>query len=157
MNKYSYFIALLATAFFSCEPDDICLAETPGTPNLIVVFYDETNPEVKKSVTDLQVKGVDTEGIVHTGTADSIAIPLKTKLPSTSFVFTTTINNTSSSDMITLNYDTQDVFISRACGYKTTFTNLTSELSNSAIWMKKIEIVNNSISESKITHVKILH
>ncbi len=157
MNKYSYFILLLATAFFSCEPDDICLAETPGTPNLIVVFYNEANPEVKKSVTDLQVKGVGTEGIAHTGTADSIVIPLKTKLYSTSFVFTTTVNNTSSSDTLTLNYDTQDVFISRACGYKTTFTNLTSELSNSAVWIKKIEIVNTSISDSKTTHVKILH
>lgn len=157
MNKYSYFIALLATAFFSCEPDDICLAETPGTPNLIVVFYDETNPEVKKSVTDLQVKGIDTEGIAHTGTTDSILIPLKTKLSTTSFVFTTTTNNTSSADTITLNYNTQDVFISRACGYKTTFTNLTSELSNSAILIKNVETVNTSISDSKTTHVKILH
>lgn len=157
MNKYSYFIVLLASAFFGCEPDDICLAETPGTPNLIVIFYDENNPEVKKSVTDLQVKGVSAEGIAHTGTADSIAIPLKTKLSTSSFVFTTTINNTSSTDTITLNYETQDVFISRACGYKTIFTNLTSELSNSAIWIKKLELLNNSISDSKTTHVKILH
>lgn len=157
MNKYSYFIVLLATAFFSCEPDDICLAETPGTPNLIVVFYDDNNPEAKKSVSDLQVKGIDTEEIAHTGTADSIAIPLKTKLSTTSFVFTTTINNTSSTDTITLNYDTQDIFISRACGYQTNFNNLTYELSNSAVWIKKIEIVNTSISDIKTTHVKILH
>jgi len=157
MNKYSYIIVLLAAAFFSCEPDDICLAETPGTPNLIVVFYDEANPEVKKSAIDLQVKGIDKEGIAHTGTTDSILIPLKTKLSTTSFVFTTTINNTSSTDTITVNYNTQDVFISRACGFKTIFINLTSELSNSAVWIKKLEILNNSISDSKTTHVKILH
>ena len=157
MNKKLYFVLLFTLFLIGCEPDDICLAETPGTPQIILTFFDKTNPEIKKKVTDLQIKGVDNERIAYSGTSDSIAIALKTASLTTSFIFTTTTSNTSYSDTLTLNYDSHDIFISRACGFKTTYSNLTIKQSNPINWITSIEIINNTISDINTSHVKILH
>lgn len=157
MNKHLYPLLLFLFALLSCEPDDICLAETPGTPEIIITFFDETNPEMKKVATDLVVKGVGKENVAHNGTADSIAIAIKTTALSTSFVFTKTISNASYSDTITLNYNSQDTFISRACGFKLSYSNLTIKHPTPLNWIKRIEIIKDTISDSKESHVKILH
>lgn len=157
MKRQTYLIAVLIISLLGCEPDDICLEETPGTPEVIVVFYDNNNPEVKKEVPNLQVKGVDFEAIIHEGTTDSISIPLKTLLSSSSFKLSKTENSTSFEDIVTFNYNSFDRFISRACGYKTTFKNVTVNQSNITSWIKNIELLTDSISDNKSTHVKILH
>ena len=86
MKKLSTLIVLALLSLTSCEPDDICLEDTPRTPKLIVVFYDKNQSDSKKSITDLQVKGMDMEGILYNTTTDSIALPLKTLAGSTSFL-----------------------------------------------------------------------
>ena len=156
MRIQSYLFAL-AFILLGCEPDDICLAETPGTPQLIVVFYDKVQSEDKKQVSNLQITGLGSETTLFNGTTDSIAIPLKVKENSTTFIFTKTANDVSLEETITFNYDSNDHFISRACGYQKIFTNVTSERLNRVVWIESIEIINNSISDTKHTHVKILH
>ena len=157
MKKLLTLIAVLLLCLTACEPDDICLEGTPGTPELIVVFYDKNQTDTKKSVADLQVKGVDMEGLLYDATADSIALPLKTLASSTSFSLTTTQNGNAVEDIITFNYNPEDQFISRACGYKTVFTNLTFSTGNPLSFISSIEILTNTISDNKNTHVKILH
>ena len=157
MKKLLTLIAVLLLCLTACEPDDICLVGTPGTPKLIVVFYDKNQTEAKKSVVDLQVKGVDLEGLLFDATADSIALPLKTLASSTSFSLTTTQNGNAVEDIITFNYDPEDQFISRACGYKTVFTNLTFSTGNPLNFISSIEILTNTIPDKNNTHVKILH
>ena len=157
MKKLLTLIAVLLLCLTACEPDDICLEGTPGTPKLIVVFYDKNQTDTKKSVVDLQVKGVDMEGLLYDATADSIALPLKTLASSTSFSLTTTQNGNAVEDIITFNYDPEDQFISRACGYKTVFTNLTFSIGNPLNFISNIEILTNTISDNNNTHVKILH
>jgi len=157
MKRYAYLLLLIACSLLGCEPDDICLAETPGTPQLIIVFYDKANPNTKKEVLDLQVKDMGSDALIHNGTTDSIALPLKTKELSTSFFLTKIENSVSYNETLTLNYDTYDSFISRACGYKTNFTKLVYDPLNSASWIEGVIIVTDSISDIKTTHVKILH
>lgn len=157
MKKLLTLIVLLLLCLTACEPDDICLEGTPGTPQLIVVFYDKNQTDTKKSVVDLQVKGMDMEGLLYNATADSIALPLKTLASSTSFSFITTQNGNAVEDIITFNYDPEDQFISRACGYKTVFTNLTFSTGNPLNFISSIEILTNTISDNNNTHVKILH
>ena len=157
MKKLLTLIAVVLLCLTACEPDDICLEDTPGTPKLIVVFYDKNQTDTKKSVTDLQVKGMDMEGILYNATTDSIALPLKTLAGSTSFSLTATQNGNAAEDIITFNYDPEDQFISRACGYKTVFTNLTFSTGNALNFISTIEILTNSISDNNNTHVKILH
>lgn len=157
MKKLFTLIAVLILCLTACEPDDICLEGTPGSPNLIVVFYDKNQTDTKKSVTNLQVKGLDMETLLYDSTTDSISLPIKTISSNTSFSLIATQNDKTLEDIITFNYDPEDQFISRACGYKTRFNNLTFSTSNTLNWIELIEIITNSISDTNNTHVKILH
>ena len=157
MKKSLTIFTLLMLCLTACEPDDICLEGTPGSPKLIAVFYDKNQTDTKKSVTDLQIMGVNMEILLYDATTDSIALPLKTILSSTSFSFIATQNGNTLEDIITFNYDPEDKFISRACGFKTRFNNLTFSTSNTLNWVEFIEILTNSISDTNNTHVKILH
>jgi hypothetical protein len=79
MKQFLTLSAVVLLCLCACEPDDICLEGTPGTPQLIVVFYDKNQPESKKSVSNLHVKGTDMETLLYDDAAlDSIALPLKT-------------------------------------------------------------------------------
>ena len=57
MRKLFLIVLAIAFSFTGCEKDDICDANTPTTPRLIVTFYDFANPTVLKKVTDLKVTG----------------------------------------------------------------------------------------------------
>ena len=157
MKKSLTIFTLLMLCLTACEPDDICLEGTPGSPKLIAVFYDKNQTDTKKSVTDLQIMGVNMEILLYDATTDSIALPLKTILSSTSFSFIATQNGNTLEDIIIFNYDPEDKFISRACGFKTRFNNLTFSTSNTINWVEFIEILTDSISDTNNTHVKILH
>lgn len=157
MKKLLTLIAVLILCLTACEPDDICLEGTSGSPNLIVVFYDKNQTDTKKSVTDLQIKGLDMETLLYDSTTDSISLPIKTISNSTSFSLIATQNGNTLEDIITFNYDPEDKFISRACGFKTRFNNLTFSTSNTLNWVEFIEILTDSISDTNNTHVKILH
>ena len=157
MKKLLTLIAVLILCLTACELDDICLEGTSGSPNLIVVFYDKNQTDIKKSVTDLQIKGLDMETLLYDSTTDSISLPIKTISNSTSFSLIATQNGNTLEDIITFNYDPEDKFISRACGFKTRFNNLTFSTSNTLNWVEFIEILTYSISDTNNTHVKILH
>jgi hypothetical protein len=157
MKQFLILGAVVLLCLCACEPDDICLKGTPGTPQLIVVFYDKDQPDTRKLVPDLQVKGVDIETLLYDATTDSIALPLRTLTNSTSFSLKATQNGSAAEDIITFNYTSEDEFISRACGYKTIFDNVTFSTTNSFNWIDNIEIITTSISDNNNTHVKILH
>jgi len=157
MKQFLTLSAVVLLCLCACEPDDICLEGTPGTPQLIVVFYDKNQPESKKSVSNLQVKGTDMETLLYDATLDSIALPLKTLTNSTSFSLKATQNGIDAEDIIAFNYNPKDEFISRACGYKTIFDNLTISTANTWNWIQDVEIINTSIPYNYNTHVKILH
>ncbi len=142
---------------WSCEPDDICIENTPGTPKMIVVFYDHSQPEIKKEVSDLQIIGLNQETAFYVGTSDSVSIPLKTKELTSTYTFKKVENTLTHEESWAFEYNTHDVFISRACGYKKLFSNLKSERLNSMVWIKDLEIINDSISDVNTTHVKIYH
>ena len=57
MTPRSLFFLILLT-LFSCEKDDICLEGTPATPRMIVLFKDYENPQNKKGVTKLLIRGL---------------------------------------------------------------------------------------------------
>jgi hypothetical protein len=158
------FIGLLSITFSSCEKDDICEATTATTPKLIVEFYDILNPTVKKNVTNLAVKEINsTTSLVFTG-INKIQIPLRTSQDLTKYSFTlnstdpTTINE----DLLQFNYTRQTLFVSRACGFKTNFTldlNLPFIKTETSIpdgfWIQNVAIVTSNISTENETHVKI--
>lgn len=137
-------------SFFSCEVDDICLE--PTTPQLIIRFYDVTNPTVKKSVSNLNVWIDGKDSIIKNKAIDSIAIPLKTASDITTYKF----SSSNFVDEITYSYQRSEVFISRSCGYKYIFQNINAS-SSSSNWIKQMIIINPTVENEKKAHIKILH
>jgi hypothetical protein len=168
---------LLTFSFSSCEKDDICDANTPTTPRLVIDFYDISNPSVLKNVTNLKVIGEGmTEGIIFnpSATGDSqylvndntISIPLKTDVNSTTYRFILNSGNANPTlidiDEVTFNYTRNDVFVSRACGFKTLFvfdpTNTivhTSVPATKLKWMQYISVEKSNIDNENETHIKV--
>jgi len=163
------FISVLS--FSSCEKDDICDANTPTTPRLIIDFYDITNPSVAKNVTNLAIvaEGLST-GILFNG-MHRIQVPLRITDDSTKYSFVLNSGNANTSliytDILEFNYSRKTVFVSRACGYKTLFDlNNSTSLPNpfiinnnpaasQGIWVKNITVEKYNLETENETHIKI--
>lgn len=161
-------ILLFAFSFSACEKDDICDAKTTETtPKLVVEFYDIVSPTTPKTVSNLVIttEGV-TTGISYSSNS-KILIPLKINVDTVTYKFiqngateATTDDNT---DIITINYSRINTYVSKACGFKTTFelnaTNgvvLTDATPADNLWMREVTIRNVKIENENEIHVKIL-
>jgi hypothetical protein len=105
---------------------------------------------------------------------DSIVLPLKTDTSSTQYKlhkdYTYDNNGTpddttddiigGNEDIITFNYTTEQVYVSRACGYKTIFKNVTLTIEpDTDNWIKSKESLtdNQSVEDEKAAHFKLFH
>ncbi|AOC93311.1 MULTISPECIES: DUF6452 family protein [Flavobacterium] len=178
MKKLISLLLLFTFGLSSCEKDDICDANTPTTPRLVITFYDIANPTKTKNVSNLKVIGDGMEqGIVfneslavddplrYVTSGSSVMIPLKINDNTTTFKFIynslsetpTTINT----DVIKFNYTTQNVYVSRACGFKTIFqlTNVApfvhTDPDGDTFWMTEVDLENPNIELENETHIKV--
>ena len=90
---------------------------------------------------------------------NKIAIPLKTFANISEFDFKFNYGDaTENNDVISFTYDKEDIYISRACGYKTIF-NLTDNNPNSfpvsGYWIQNIIVNQPNIETENEIHVKI--
>ncbi len=128
----------------SCERDDICPDSTPTTPKLIIDLYDFENSENLKNAANLVVAGVTNtdERIIlpdyNFVTSSDLILPLKTTEDMTQYVVVkdASVNDNDTPDdltddfvdgnfdTITITYDRREVYVSRACGFKTIFENV---------------------------------
>lgn len=166
--KKTVLILLFAFTFSACEKDDICDAKTTETtPKLVVEFYDIITPTIPKIVTNLALL---TDGVavgIKFKPDSKILVPLKINADSVTYKFiqngaTDPLTNTNT-DVITINYSRVNTFVSRACGYKTTFvlnaTNgivLADGTPNDGLWMREVAVRNVKIENENEVHVKIL-
>lgn len=168
--KKTIALILVLSVFLSCEKDDICSSEVSTTAKLVLRFYDITDQDETKAVPNLLVYGLnDLSEIVlfdhiglSTSTTDSIAIPFRTDINLTRFVLHRDVVDgdltTGNFDIITANYEREDVYVSRACGYKTNFNSLALNLEPDADnWVINSEILNSTVNNETKAHVKILH
>ncbi|MDC6351777.1 DUF6452 family protein [Zeaxanthinibacter sp. PT1] len=171
-NKRSYRIAagvllalLCIISFNACEKDDICV--DGNTPLMIVTFYDQTDSSTLKSVNNLRIIGLGKTQVVNTftdrGDVDSIGLPLQSNTPETRFIMimdSADENEVESGnrDTITLSYDTEEVFISRACGFVANYQDLDAAITTDTDnWIQDILIEQPSVTNQTSAHVKIYH
>lgn len=157
------FTTLTILLFSGCEKDDICVDAV--TPQLIIRFYDNENFLNTKDVVNLKVIGEDMEEpIINRVTTDSIAIPLRTLEDTTTFVFLTNSgdddegNEVGIPDTITFTYLRNEIYVSRACGYKTNYEQLsyTTPIEDFD-WITNLIIVNNDVTDETAAHINIYH
>ncbi|GAA3590257.1 DUF6452 family protein [Flavivirga amylovorans] len=182
-------IAIIALYYFSCERDDICPDSTPTTPRLKIDLLDVANSDNKKNVFDLVIVGVTDEftGVVSVNNEfilpdynfrariDSLLLPLKTTENSTQYVLIKeaeindagTEDDTSddyidgNQDLITINYSREEVYVSRACGYKTIFKNVTlnldPDIANRWLTSRQPLTDNQSVEDETTPHFTMSH
>lgn len=164
-------LCLISLLLFTCEKDDICAEGSAITPQLIVTFYDETNPTQRKNVEDLFVFGLDdnNQTVLFQSstitTTDSIAFPLRTDVNITRISFFIDAeeddnNNiiSNNQDIIDFNYTRNDVYVSRACGFIANYLDLNATLDpDSDNWILNTEIVKENVENEIEAHVKIFH
>lgn len=165
MKKLQIFITimLIANSFWSCEKDDICEAGTPTTPRLIIEFFDNDNVGTKKIVSNLVISTDSEVEVLKFNGVSKIEIPLKTNADITAYNFSLTTAGTTptliNEDKISINYGRSDLYISRACGFKTVYTlNETSGFVATADannWIKSSIVLQTNVLNENETHVKI--
>lgn len=147
----------------ACEKDDICV--DGKSPLLVIRFYDLEDTLAVKAVSGLNVQGLLEnlpQGVIPNASLDSITLPLRIGEVGTSFLlgqnFTPNNEETVNNDILTFNYETREVFISRACGFIANYDNLNNQLTpDFDNWIKRIEIIEPTVANSLVAHVKIFH
>ena len=171
-----FFFTLIVTSLIllnGCERDDICAESTPTTPRLIIEFYDVANPGTLKSVDDLVIIGegqtdpLENDNGATISTPTSISLPLRTTDDTTTYALYKDFEVDSDGmiiggnpDTIIVEYAREDVYVSRACGYKTIFINFRVTLvDDTDNWIQTnlpVDGITN-IEDENQAHVNITH
>ncbi len=164
LRKLVFFI-LIILAFKGCTKDDICPEGTAITPKMIVTFYDKANPLLKKKVNLLSVltDNLDSTAVVKYQNTDSIAIPLNTGSDTTKYLFKRSVISGSDTlvniDRVSFIYQRNDIYVNRACGFRTEYTNLSGQLENEGPnnWITQITVNKQSVIHEDSAHITMLH
>ena len=162
-------IVLVALSFSSCEKDDICDSGTSTTPRLIIDFYDNTaSTPTLKAVSNLGIVAPGfTTGYSFNGVS-RIQVPLDPS-PNVNSVTWQFIQNGADSDstndnidLITFDYTTNYVYVSRACGYKSQYTLdnstpyiLTDGSTADGLWIQNVTVAKYNVATENEVHLKI--
>jgi len=151
IKKTMLLLALSFALFYACEKDDFCL-ENPVTPNLVLRFYDDVNRETLKKPASLYVWAEGKDSIFSNVTLDSIYIPLNSMATETVYNFSDGTNV----DQLTISYTVEEEYVSRSCGYKVLFNDVTFSSTNT--WIKDFTPETlTTIDNQDAAHVQIFH
>jgi Family of unknown function (DUF6452) len=177
MKKIISLLLVFTFGLSSCEKDDICDANTPTTPRLVISFYEINDPTKPKNVNNLMVIGEgEKKGIIFDKTstdtiakyrtsANTVSVPLKTDAESTTYSFVYNSRSETpgaiNTDVIKFNYTHQNVYVSRACGFKTIF-KLSSvkpfeqtDPAGDGLWMQQIFVKTTNVEFENETHIQV--
>ena len=178
MKKIVAVLLLISFFFASCEKDDICDPSTVTTPRLKIQFFDKNNISLTRKTTNLKIVGdgmtvpspLLNESGQETWNDSVVYLPLRVNQDATKFELIlnfdedpTTVEVT---DLLEINYTRNDIYISRACGFKTSFNLFGNPLQNPFVlnntptattgnWIKNIQVVQSQINDENEAHIKI--
>lgn len=154
--KQTILILLVSVALFSaCEKDDFC-TQNPVTPRLIIRFYDDTNRETTKRVQNLVINSEansDTIARYNGVSTDSIVIPLNPNALETIYNF----SKDGVVNQFSINYDIQEEYVSRSCGYKIVYTNLEFSSPTNTWFTDFTPKTLLNLNDQTTAHVQVFH
>lgn len=172
MNKgfiITMLCCILAFATSSCEKDDLCPTDIAATPRLILVFKNQTNPLLAKTVNNLQIREVgqtafaplNSMGTTTLTAVDSVAIPLKFDNAGTMYELIRTDDaGVVNTDIISFSYDLGEEYVNRACGFKAIYNNLTAIVTFEQPlerWIQTAIVLQANVTSNNAAHVEIRH
>lgn len=161
MKKNILFLVLFTCIFSACEKDDFCI-QNPVTSKLIIDFYDDTNRETLKNVQRFSIIAEGkTDSLFVNKTFNSISIPLNSLTLETRYTLKKNDDSGAKVDdkiaIFTIQYDTEEQFVSRSCGFKVIFNNVAFS-SDTNSWITDFTpttIIN--LDDQSAAHVQIFH
>lgn len=161
MFRRIIFYSLLIIFIFNCEKDDICLEGTPGTPRLIIRFFDQNEKIIPKPLSNVTVKALSKNEDYVVFSGDSLGIPLKLISNSTIYTFTylDVLDNQEKIDTLKFNYKREDYYVNRACGFLSNliFTTPALEILDKESIFLGFKILNDTIKNENQAHLAIYH
>ncbi|MBR9757051.1 DUF6452 family protein [Mangrovimonas yunxiaonensis] len=169
MKKITVALLLFLT-LLACERDDIC-SESNTTARIKIAFFDANlpNEDAPKTVFKLRVQGVGNDNVLEGYNAtdkSDMLLPLKTTENTTQYKVHKNYsvddndNILGNEDIITISYTLEQEYLSRACGYKTVFKNVTITVEDDGnTWIQNILPANDNLivdNEDEI-HYNIYH
>ena len=146
---------------FNCEKDDICLQGTPGTPRLIIRFFDYNEITIPKSLSNVTIKALSRDEDYTVFSGDSLTIPLKLISNSTiyTFAYLNDLGNQEKVDTLKFNYKREDYYINRACGFLSNliFTTPAVEIMSKESLFLDFNILKDTIKNENQAHLAIYH
>jgi hypothetical protein len=149
------------TLFSRCEKDDFCIKD-PVTPMLVLRFYDATDRDKLKDTQRLSIwtEGKDTISDYKSVTTDSVAIPLNsTALETIYHLKINTLDGNLDSNQattFTIQYTPEEEFVSRSCGFRVLFNDVTFSHDNT--WIQDFTpSTPTTIDNQSAAHVQIYH
>jgi len=176
MKKLISLLLVFTFGLSSCEKDDICDANTPTTPRLVISFYDINDPSKPRNVNNLMVIGEGMKtGIIfnksvtdttkYVTSASTVSVPLRTDTIATTykFIYNSLSPNPAAinTDVLKINYTHQNVYVSRACGFKTIFTLAPvkpferTDPDGEGFWMQQIFVKTYNVEFENETHLEV--
>ncbi|MDY0779296.1 DUF6452 family protein [Tenacibaculum sp. IB213877] len=145
------FLILTVIIISSCEKDDFC-TQNPVTPSLVLRFYSKDTVADTKKADSLYVWVDGKDSIYKNLNTDSIALPLNTLAQQTKFNLS---KGTLQTATLTINYTTEDEYVSRSCGYRVLFNDVSFEKTG---WIDSLSVTEiPTINNQSSAHVKIYH
>lgn len=152
-----------------CEKDDICSADEPTTPNLIVEFYDYLDQEIPNNGIVRAYALGQTDHVIQS-TSNKIILPFRLDEQQTTWVLES-VDRTSQElevkkDTLTFSYRVETFFLNKACGYVSHFflnQDGSSPLLNGkqnntkGNWIKQYQTQTNEITDQTQAHFKIFY
>ena len=158
---------LLVLFLVGCENDDIC-ADEVLTPRLIIRVHDKTTPRRTKTVNNLLVMGKDRYQIIQPiATTDSLVLPLKLTSGETSFLLakdavidsTGVLVSGSVSELKITDTPSQE-FLSKGCGYRVTYNDLSATFSSVdgyTSWVERVHVLFRKLDNEKKASIHIFY
>lgn len=165
MLKKLLFLLLFISICLGCTKDDICAQATPTTPMLIITFKDFNNRLEFKPVIGLTVRTAElnSKTVVNNITTDSIAIPLRNGEDHTLYRFIREASvdeaGDPNNDLVNFTYVREDVYVNRACSFKTIYGSLNQEIEDegNGFWIQDILTLKPIVEDETEAHVVIYH
>ena len=117
--------------------------------------------DINKKLNELTIKRFDQAANYQLFSGDSIAIPLRNNFDITQYkLILGAETETPIADSLQLNHKQFDIFINRACGYKSNYIFGDPAyyiLTQGKGWIKNIEIIKDTLTDEKSSHLAIYH
>ena len=150
MRKIIPFVLLIIILNSACEKDDFCI-QNPVTPKLILRFYDANDRTTTKNADALYVWAEGKDSLFVNVVTDSLVIPLNSNTEQTVYNF----SKGNVVEQFTINYTTENEYISRSCGFRVIYNKLSFTPSNN--WITDFSTIETTVENQNAAHVQVFH